>query len=74
MFFGYFTRFINAWKAAETENEQRKKRLEAEAKKAAAKNKEAAEPQSKVKVIYPQRGALKQLKQFYLNIGSLANF
>ena len=52
VFFGYFTRFINAWKAAETENEQRKKRLEAEAKKAAAKNKEVAEPQSKVKVIF----------------------
>ena len=40
-FFGYFARFIVAWKTSETQNVQRKQRLEIEAKKAAAKNKES---------------------------------
>ena len=38
MFFGYFSRFINAWKNAETQNEQRRRKLEAEARKQAAKD------------------------------------
>ena len=39
-FFGYFVRFVAAWKVAETENERRRKQLEAENnKKAMAKNK-----------------------------------
>ena len=39
-FFGYFVRFVAAWKTAETENERRRKQLEAEEnKKAMVKNK-----------------------------------
>ena len=51
MFFGYFSRFITAWKNAETQNEQRKKKLEAEARKQAAKDSkiEKSAPTEKVK-------------------------
>ena len=52
MFFGYFSRFIIAWKNAETQNEQRKKKLEAEARKQAAKDNipEKPAPTEKVRV------------------------
>ena len=52
MFFGYFSRFIIAWKNAETQNEQRKKKLEAEARKQAAKDNipEKPAPTEKVSV------------------------
>ena len=58
MFFGYFSRFITAWKNAETQNEQRKKKLEAEARKQAAKDSkvEKSAPTEKVKnyLLYAQ--------------------
>jgi sortase (surface protein transpeptidase) len=50
-FFGYFARFVSAWKTAENQNEQRKKKLEAEAKKAAAKNKPISSTPAPEKVI-----------------------
>ena len=50
-FFGYFVRFISAWKTAENQNEQRKKKLEAEARKAAAKNKQISTTPAPEKVI-----------------------
>ena len=50
MFFGYFSRFMAAWKTAETQNEQRRRKLEAEARKQALKDKsqEKSAPTEKV--------------------------
>ena len=51
MFFGYFSRFIIAWKNAETQNEQRKKKMEAEARKQAAKDNVSEKPAPTEKVV-----------------------
>ena len=60
MFFGYFSRFIVAWKNAETQNEQRKKKIEAEARKQAAKDNvpEKPAPTEKVRVYKNNNAAI----------------
>ena len=60
MFFGYFSRFIIAWKNAETQNEQRKKKMEAEARKQAAKDNvpEKPAPTEKVRVYKNNNAAI----------------
>lgn len=54
-FFGYFVRFIAAWKLAETENEKRKQKLKAEADRAASKNKNTLKAPSTDKVTMRNR-------------------
>jgi len=65
MFFGYFSRFINAWKNAETQNEQRRRKLEAEARKQAAKDNvpEKSAPTEKVTMRHRQSDLINELNQ-----------
>ena len=70
MFFGYFSRFIIAWKNAETQNEQRKKKMEAEARKQAAKDNVAEKPAPTEKVrVYKTITQLNYRESIYNDLG-----